>query len=444
MSHTPALSPPTVGNNLKADSRSRAWAMTGIVMILYMVNYGDKIVYGLIAQPLAEEVGLTSSQIGLVGSLFFLAYAIGGFFVGPINRWLSIRWALLLLALAWGFTMLPLAIWATFAVLVASRVLLGLTEGPASGLIHVAAYSWHPAEKRSLPGAIIASAAPIAKMCLAPAIAFTVATWGWRPAIIGMSTLGILWCCLWLFTWKDGPYGETRASKLDIKPTAASKISWRSVFITPTFLGGLAVVVPMYAVLSLIMTWLPSYFETALGLSRLQSGGLLAIPSAVSLIAMFGISYLSDRLVSRGASVRVLRGVVPASAVLLCGACLMVLPHAGSAALAVTVISIGYGFGTIAFPIVNSAISLLPPKTQLAGTLGTFIALMATGGVLAPYFAGALLDQAATPAAGFAMAFTIIGLVVSIGAIVGIFTINPVRDAQRLLDSIKHTTSKEN
>lgn len=38
-------------------------------MLLYIVNWADKAVYGLVAQPLAEELGLTSSQIGFIGAV---------------------------------------------------------------------------------------------------------------------------------------------------------------------------------------------------------------------------------------------------------------------------------------------------------------------------------------------------------------------------------------
>lgn len=100
---------------------------------------------GVIAQPLREELGLTSSQIGLVGSLFFLTFTIGGFFAGLLNRWMTLRWSLVLLALCWAAAMmLPMVVVASFAVLILSRLFLGLAEGPSSALLHTAAYSWHP------------------------------------------------------------------------------------------------------------------------------------------------------------------------------------------------------------------------------------------------------------------------------------------------------------
>ena len=61
---------------------------------------------------------------------------------------------LVVFALVWAFAMLPLVFAASFGVLVVSRFVLGLAEGPSSALIHAEAYSWHRPEKRGVPGAL--------------------------------------------------------------------------------------------------------------------------------------------------------------------------------------------------------------------------------------------------------------------------------------------------
>ncbi|GAA3203675.1 hypothetical protein GCM10020255_109750 [Rhodococcus baikonurensis] len=132
-------------------TRKRAWTMTGLVVFLYIVNYADKAVLGIIAQPLARELGLKSSQIGMVGSLFFLMFCIGGFLAGPLNKYLTLRWALLILAAIWSVVMLPLVLGASLAMLIVSRMLLGFAEGPSSALMHTAAYSWHPPPSAAFP-----------------------------------------------------------------------------------------------------------------------------------------------------------------------------------------------------------------------------------------------------------------------------------------------------
>ena len=163
-----ALPDGTAATDGHGESRRRAWGLTGLLVSLYVINYAGKAVLGIIAQPLAEELGLKSSQIGLVGSLFFLTFTIGGFFAGLLNRWMTLRWALIILALCWAAAMLPLVAVASFAVLILSRLFLGLVEGPSSALLHTAAYSWHAPARRGLPGALLAGAASISKIAIAP------------------------------------------------------------------------------------------------------------------------------------------------------------------------------------------------------------------------------------------------------------------------------------
>ena len=77
---------------------------------------------------------------------------------------------------------------------------------------------------------------------------------------------------------------------------------------------GALVVMSVYALVSVVLTWLPSYFEEGLGYSRLQSGSMFAFPSIVGLVLMVLSSITSDRMISKGATSRMLRIVVLAFA----------------------------------------------------------------------------------------------------------------------------------
>jgi len=424
---------PTSAGREQQESRAQAWGFTALLVFLFVINAADKAVLGLVAQPLAKELHLTASQIGLVGSAFFLSYAIGGFLAGPVNHWIPVRYSLVVLAVVWAACMLPLLLVANFGVLLISRIALGLSEGPASALIYTGVYSWHPVEKRGLPGAFVAGAISIAKIVLAPALTVVIVAWGWRAAFLVLAAVGVVWCAIWLFTWRDGPYGEQREGK---RPGVGDKVQqpgvrWTVIFCTPTFLGALAAVFAMYAVLTMMLTWLPSYFEMGLGYSRLQAGAMFGFPSIAALIAMLLSTLVSDRLIARRASTRILRGVLPAIGLLLCGVALVALPYVKDPALAVLVVSVGYGMGTIVFPLLNAAISQIAPPRQMAGTLGVFLAMMSLAGGLGPYLTGRLVD-ASSAAAGFTLAFQIFGALSLVCAVIALLTVNPTRDAARI------------
>ncbi|MDV7088326.1 MFS transporter [Rhodococcus opacus] len=417
-----------------AESRRTAWGLTSLLVLLYIVNYGDKVVLGIIAQPLAEELGLRSSQIGLVGSLFFLTFTIGGFFAGALNRWLTLRWALVLLALGWSVVMLPMVITATFAVLLVSRLVLGLAEGPTSALLHTAAYSWHPPARRALPGALLAGSASVAKIAVAPLLAYVTVTMGWRSALVALSVAGVAWCVVWVALWRQGPYvGSNKKDEDAVSVESAEPtIPWVRIFATRTFVSGVFLVMSCYAMSSVILTWLPSYFEVGLGYSRLQAGSMFAFPSITGLILMLLTSTVGDRLITRGVSSRLIRIVLPATGVLICGAFLLILPAIDSPALAVLVVSLGYGFASPVFPMLNAAISEICPPRQTAGTMGVFLAIMAIGGLIAPYGTGLIVDAASTPAAGYATSFQVLGVVAALCALLAVLLANPERDKAKV------------
>ncbi|WP_442972555.1 MFS transporter [Rhodococcus sp. JS3073] len=410
-------------------SSGRAWGMTGLVVFLYIVNWGDKVVLGVIAQPLARELGLTASQIGLAGSLFFLAFTIGGFFAGPINKYVTLRWSLLALAVAWSVVMLPLVVAASVTMLIVSRMLLGLAEGPSAGLMHTATYSWHPPAKRGLPSALLTGASSMAKIALAPILTFVTIEYGWRTAVLGLCGLGAVWAVCWLASWSEGPYAGKASAELDsdiggTEPSAP----WRTIFLSRTFVSCAVLVIVVYALVTMVLTWLPSYFEVGLGFSAMQAGSLFALPSIVSLVLMIMSGAVTDRLRQRGASARLVRIIVPCIGVIVCGSVLMAMPVFDTPIVAVVAISIGYGFSAMVFPLVNSAISELCPPQQTAGTMGTFIALMAVGGLIAPYATGLIVDNAATPAAGYLLAFQLLGGLGLVAAVLALVFAHPDRD----------------
>lgn len=430
--------PPATTTHPGSESRRKAWSLTALLVVLYVVNYGDKAAFGIIAQALKDELGISAAQIGLVGSLFFFAFTIGGFFAGALNRWMSLRTVLLVLALVWAAAMLPLVVSATFAVLVVSRMLLGIAEGPSSALIHTAAYSWHPTERRGFPGALLASAASVAKIVLAPLLAYLSVAYGWRSALITMAVIGIVWCVFWLRLWEVGPYipakatGPAKASG----PTNTSsdtgtdepRVPWARILLTRTFLTGVPLVASIYALVTVVLTWLPSYFEVGLGFSRLEAGSMLAIPSVVGLISLIGGTLLSDFLLARGWSSRFVRIVGPSLLVIVGGGILFLLPSIENPAAAVAIVSIGYGVGVVVLPLSNAAVSEICPPEQTAGTLGIFLALMAIGGLIGPYVTGLIVDAAASPGDGYATAFQVLGVAAALSALLTLIFADPERD----------------
>ncbi|MER6992284.1 MFS transporter [Saccharopolyspora hirsuta] len=408
-----------------------AWTITGMLVLFIVVNWADKTVFGIAAQPLKEELGLTSAQVGFIGSAFFFLFSITGLTVGFIGNRVRTKWVLFTLAALWSLTMVPVLVSASFATLLISRIGLGAAEGPSGALANAAAFEWFPKEKRSFPSAWLSSGASIAKIAIAPLLALIVAVWGWRASFVVLALAGVAWALAWALIGRQGPFAAPLGRRS--APVAVQRVPFRRIALSRTFLGCVVGTFTMYGLVSVILTWLPSYFEVGLGIDRLQAGVMFGLPSISGMTAMLVISWFTDRRVAAGASARVQRGLVPAVALLVGGLLLALLPYLASPVLAIIAVVVGYGIGAAALPLANAAVSQICPPAQQAGTLGVFLALQSASGLFAPALTGWLVDVAATPSAGFALAFQVFGLAVVVGGIATALLVNPERDAQLIL-----------
>jgi MFS family permease len=108
-----------------------AWSIVVLMFLFMLVNFADKAVIGLAAVPIMQELQLTPSQFGLIGSSFFLLFSVSAIVTGFIANRVQTRWLLLVMGLVWALTQFPMLGSAGFATIVACRIVLGAGEGPA-------------------------------------------------------------------------------------------------------------------------------------------------------------------------------------------------------------------------------------------------------------------------------------------------------------------------
>ena len=77
------------------------WIILGFLFMLSVLNYTDKSVLGLAAQPIMSELNLSYDQFGLVGSVFFVTYAVGGIIIGVLTYRINTKYLLMVIAVGW-------------------------------------------------------------------------------------------------------------------------------------------------------------------------------------------------------------------------------------------------------------------------------------------------------------------------------------------------------
>src|SRR5580700_6801101 len=152
----------------RTGTRREAWLIVALLFLFMVINFADKAVIGIAAVPIMQELQLTPSQFGLIGSSFFLLFALSAIVTGFVVNRVQTRWALLAMGLVWALTQFPMMGAAGFGMLVACRIALGAGEGPAAPVALHSAYKWFPNELRTLPTAVIVQGGAIGVMVALP------------------------------------------------------------------------------------------------------------------------------------------------------------------------------------------------------------------------------------------------------------------------------------
>src|SRR3981081_103237 len=63
-----------------------AWGMTALIFLFMLINFADKVVVGLAAQPIMADLNLKPEQFGLIGSSFFFLFALSAGMRGFITQ----------------------------------------------------------------------------------------------------------------------------------------------------------------------------------------------------------------------------------------------------------------------------------------------------------------------------------------------------------------------
>ncbi|MEU4235655.1 MFS transporter [Nonomuraea sp. NPDC026600] len=198
-------------------------------------------------------------------------------------------------------------------------------------------------------------------------------------------------------TGRQGPYGATPARGDQPQPGHTTRIPWRRALLNRTFIGCFIAYFAQNALAAIIFTWLPSYFENALGFSAKAAGSLFGLPSALGIVALITTGAVTDRLLRTGVTSRRARGLLGGACLTSAGILLTCLPLIHTPLPAIALLMLGHGISVTVNTLANPAVAELVPPAQRAGILGVFSGLSVTAGIASPIITGRLLDRAATP-----------------------------------------------
>jgi MFS family permease len=214
---------------------AKAWKVAIALAAFMMINFLDKIVLGLVAVPMMDELGLTPQQFGVIGSSFFWLFAVGGVGGGFLADRFDTRWLALCMILIWSACQLPIVYSTSIATIIGCRLVLGLGEGPAWPVAVHALYKWFPDDRRNLPIAVLAQGSGVGLILAGFMIPAVTAMWGWRANFIILAVAGFAWAGLWAWFAEEGNVEQDRPA--GATGIAASPVSYSRFLFDRSVLG---------------------------------------------------------------------------------------------------------------------------------------------------------------------------------------------------------------
>jgi len=366
-----------------------------VLFAINILNFYDRQVLGALLEPIRKEFHLSDTQLGALGTLPTVLYALVGL---PLGRLADSRSRKKLLAAG-------VAVWASltalggvvqsYLMLLVSR--LGVYVGEAT--CAPAATSWigdlYPAERRSKALAVFMLGVPIGGS-LSYAISGPAAqAWGWRAALI----LAALPAALFIPALASLDEPERGASETRLARTSAVPSVW-SILRIPTMwwiiASGALVNFNLYALATFFPAFLTRYHGLSVGRAGLWAGvGYGAAGIAGGLVA----GAWGDRVTRRRRNGRMISAAVTALvAAPLAFAGIRQPP--GGAAASIALIMIAYGFLNTYYGLVYSAIhDVVGPSVRGTTMAIYFLAMYLCGASFGPLLTGRLSDYLARHAA---------------------------------------------
>jgi predicted MFS family arabinose efflux permease len=242
-----------------------------ILLIVFAVNYMDRQLLAIFAEPIKRDLGLSDTQVAvLYGVSFALFYAFIGLPIARLadrgNRARIITWSLVLFSAMTGLCGLAGNYWH----LLLARIGVGIGEsgtGPAS---HSLIADLYPPGRRSTAMAFF-SLGPHLGIVLAFLIGGSLAEiFGWRHVFLIAASAGIALAAAAKLMLKEP--SRTSGSEV-VAPWEACRELWRQRSLRHLIAGAAVITAADYALLG----WLPTYLIRSHGLTLGETGTVLAL-----------------------------------------------------------------------------------------------------------------------------------------------------------------------
>ncbi|CAN5829450.1 MFS transporter [soil metagenome] len=258
--------------------------------VAHMLSYFFRTANAALAGDLAREMHLDAGQLGLMSSLFFLAFAAAQIPLGIGLDWIGPRWVTPLLMFFGAVGSLLFANAHSFASLAVGRALIGLgTAGILMGALK--AFSrWFPAERYATISTLMVGFGSMGGLVASTPLARMNAAFGWRGIFLG-GAIALAIVAIAMLIWvRNTPPGELWRAPLAADGSLATifrTVAFWRIALLCFWMNG--------ALLALQGLWAGPYFNDVYGFDKIAAGNLLFLIAIGAMVGFGSSGWLADR-----------------------------------------------------------------------------------------------------------------------------------------------------
>ncbi|SFC67341.1 MFS transporter [Bacillus sp. UNCCL81] len=393
------------------------WFILSALFLMAIINFADKSILGLANIHITDDLNLTTTEFGILGSSFYWLFSIFGIVGGSFSDRIGTGKSIAIMAIVWTIAQSMALFASSLPVLILSRVLLGVGEGAfmATAISHLS--KWFKPESRGFAISIISFGNVVGIAVSAPILVTLISNYGWRQAFFISGICSFLWfvCWLWLGSMKPSVSIQEELSTNDNNTKNNRKEIWKALS-SPKFIFTTLIAFIAYSFIVFGLTFNPSYLIKVKGLSEQQSALVIAVSGLIGAISAIGLSLLSDRLYKKAQNIWRSRILFSIISVLMAGILYSLYPLMNGVVSIIILLSlVNTMVATVNTLCPAIVVSILPHRRGVIA--GTYFGIMTSSGIITPIIFGKLIqNMGANTAGGYSIAVFGISIAMVIAA----------------------------
>jgi len=369
-----------------------------------IINYIDRASLSIAAPEMIRELGLSRTQIGLLGTVFAWTYAVMQLPAGWVIDRFGAKKAYAVAMIWWSVATYMTGVVGSVSALLVMRALLAVGEAPCWPTSAKITAAWFPTKERGFATGIWDSSSKWGP-ALAPAVLVALmVAFGWRSLFHVAGFVGIAFAIVFLFLYRN-PEQSKRLSKEEFayieaggggreRSISNSTHEWRGLFTHRSVWGMILGYFCAIWLWNLFLVFLPLYLLDRFHISFVQLGIYASIPWIGGAVGEIIVGYLTKKMVDRAMA-------TPIDAkrmwIVICAigaaASAVAIPFVDSLGVTITLMTLGLAFLAAIIGAAWALASDVAPKSMVASVSAIQNFGGYFGGAFSPVVAGFIVDK---------------------------------------------------